>query len=188
MERPEPLLGLILAALLLITSIVSYVSHDVVAQTEKIKGKSQIVNHLVVHPQVALWVSGLSVLAGLTIIKRNRALSGVVFFLLATIGINVPLPNAITSLRFGTYLLPALYGIWLIFYRARKQQRAELQAMRAARSAARGNRGAGATARGGRAARPAKAAPSAVDATGRTLPVRSGRYTPPKSGASQRRR
>jgi hypothetical protein len=195
MQDPEPVRGLMVAAFLIAVGVVSYLSKDVQPVSEKVKGKTHIVNTTVTHPQAAILLVVVALAAAGSTYWRRRYVTAVAFMIAAAIGIAAPLPSGLSDLMWLTFLVPAGYVLWMLMFRMNKEQKAWI----AAHSPARETRSATAATGSAKPSQKGKQPPAAsrsrkaksepVNPNGRALPPNSGRYTRPQNRprASQRR-
>lgn len=186
MEPPEPLRGIYVSAYLVVIGVFSYMSTDVGQTYVKVKGKTETVTQtLPPHPATAAILVVLALAAGATIYWRRRYVTGIAFMLTAAIGMGVPFPNGLKDLAYLTFVVPALYVLWMLMFRMNKQQKAWLATHSPAASRGGQSRSSGrpqadrkqaTTAR----SRRAREEP-VVTASGRALPPNSGRYTQPRA-------
>ena len=191
MQDPEPVRGLMVAAFLVAVGVVSYLSKDVQSVSEKVHGKTHVVNQTVTHPQAAILLVVVALAAAVSIHWRRRYVTAIAFMISAAIGIAAPLPSGLSDLMWLTFLVPAGYVLWMLMFRMNKEQKAWIAAHSPSReakstpSARSGTAGSGKQSQGGKqpatAARSKKAKSEPVSSTGRALPQNSGRYTRPQS-------
>ncbi len=199
MEPPEPRYGIYVALFMAAVALVSLFSTDAEQVSQKVGKATRTVWEVVPHDQVvpaASAVLALVAASALTIYWRKRMVTMVAFMITAALSISLPLPQSMADLRWGLYLVPLGYAMW-VFWRQNKAQKALLAtSAREARDEG-ATAGSGprrsqaahqATARAGRSRRKDQDAPISV--TGRPLPPSSGRYTrpQPRRRAGQRKR
>jgi len=196
MQDPEPVRGLMVAAFLVAVGVVSYLSKDVQAVSEKTHGKTHIVNTTVTHPQAAILLVVVALAAAATIYWRRRYVTAVAFMIAAALGIAAPLPSGLSDLMWLTFLVPAGYVLWMLMFRMNKEQKAWIAAHAPAKEAKAATAATGSgkqsqrTKQSAQTARARKAKTEPVNPNGRALPPNSGRYTRPQNRprASQQRR
>jgi hypothetical protein len=185
MQSPEPLRGVIVAVALAGAAIFSFLGHDVQQKTTTIKGKSSVAYvALPPHPAEAIILLVLAVAAGTTIYWRRRLVTGVAFMVSAALGLGTPFPKAAQDLQYAVFLLPAVYVLWMLIFRMNKEQKELLAKMAPAAGGGTTTRNASRRNAGGRASTAStsrRAKVQTTSATGRPLPPRSGRYTPPRA-------
>jgi hypothetical protein len=196
MQDPEPVRGLMVAAFLVAVGVVSYLSKDVQAVSEKVHGKTHVVNTTVTHPQAAILLVVIALAAAGTIHWRRRYVTAVAFMIAAALGIAAPLPSGLSDLMWLTFLVPAGYVLWMLMFRMNKEQKAWIAAHAPAKEtkAATATAGSGKQSQRGKqsasTSRSQKTKSDAVNPNGRALPPNSGRYTRPQNRprAGQQRR
>jgi hypothetical protein len=186
MQDPEPVRGLMVAAFLVAVGVVSYLSKDVQSVSEKVHGKTHVVQQSVTHPQAAILLVVVALAAAASIHWRRRYVTAVAFMISAAIGIAAPLPSALSDLMWLTFLVPAGYVLWMLMFRMNKEQKAWIAAHSPAREAKSSTTaGSGKQSQGGKqpatTSRSKKAKSEPVSSTGRALPQNSGRYTRPQN-------
>jgi hypothetical protein len=178
MKPPEPVRGLYVSAFLVLLGVVSYLGTDVQRAEKKLHGKVVTYDVVVHHPQEAIILIFLALVAAGTIYWRRRLVTGIAFMLTAAIGVGTPLPKSISDATWLAFLVPAAYVLWMLVFRMNKEQKSWLDDRRPA-SAGAGN----ASSRAGRAkAGPSRGRDTKAQATssGRPLPAPNRRYTPPR--------
>lgn len=196
MQDPEPVRGLMVAAFLVAVGVVSYLSKDVQAVSEKVHGKTHVVNTTVIHPQAAILLVLVALAAAGSIYWRRRYVTAIAFMIAAALGIAAPLPSGLSDLMWLTFLVPAGYVLWMLMFRMNKEQKAWIAAHAPAKEAKVATAAAGSGKQSQRSKQPAPASGSRraksepVNPNGRSLPPNSGRYTRPQNRprASQQRR
>jgi hypothetical protein len=197
MEAPEPKFGLYVAAFMVAVALISLFSTDAEQLTKKVGKTTQTYWHVLPQSQVtpvAIATIALVIASASTIYWRKRLVTMFAFMITAALSISLPLPRSMADLRWGLYLVPLGYAMWM-FWRQNKAQKAVL-AKTGGGSRSPGTSTNGAARRGQKASnqpeprsrRKDQAAP--VLAGGRPLPPSSGRYTRPqaKPRAGQRKR
>ena len=198
MEAPEPKFGLYVAAFMVAVALISLFSTDAEQLTKKVGKTTQTYWHVLPQSQVtpvAIATIALVIASASTIYWRKRLVTMFAFMITAALSISLPLPQSMADLRWGLYLVPLGYAMWM-FWRQNKAQKAVL-AKTAGVSAPGGASTRGASRRGQKAAsdpppvrsrRKDQATSSSTG--GRSLPPSSGRYTRPqaKPRAGQRKR
>ncbi|MGH9104286.1 MAG: hypothetical protein ACRDZX_00315, partial [Acidimicrobiales bacterium] len=117
MQRPEPSWGLSVAGFLVAIGLVSYLGTDVAKVAKKVAGKSVTVTQTVHHPETAVILILLAVVAAVTIYWRRRLVTGIVFMLAAAIGVGTPFPKSLSDASWAAFLVPAGYVLWMLIFR-----------------------------------------------------------------------
>jgi len=183
MKPPEPRRGLYVAGAMAAGAAYSFFGHDwaegtVTKNHKTVEQMMPVTGH---PPQAALFFV-LAGVAASSIYWKRRMVTGIIFLLAAAIGLDLPFPKSATDLNYGAFLVPAGYVLWMLVFRMNKEQKDLIAAAQGKGAAGASRRGEASTARssssgGGR--RAPKLQTKAV--TGRPLPARSGRYTPPRA-------
>ncbi|MGC8627256.1 MAG: hypothetical protein ACP5VR_06800 [Acidimicrobiales bacterium] len=192
MEPPEPRYGLYVAAFMVAVAVISLVSTDSEEVTKKVGKTTTTVWQVVPHYQVvpaAIAVLVLVSASAVTIYWRRRLVTMMAFMLTAALSISLPLPKSLADLRWGLYLVPLGYAMW-VFWRQNKAQKTLLATANAGRQAPAQS----ATSSSGNSRRPQASRANAPTSrtkrkneaqvfapTGRPLPPSSGRYTRPQA-------
>jgi len=201
MEPPEPRYGLYVAAFMVAVAVISLVSTDSEQVAKKVGKTTTTAWKVVPHDQVvpaAIAVLVLVLASAFTIYWRKRLVTMMAFMLTAALSISLPLPQSLADLRWGLYLVPLGYAMW-VFWRQNKAQKTLLAASNAGRqaptSSTASSNGTSRHAQPSRASAPAPRTKRKNEAdvfapTGRPLPPSSGRYTRPQARprAGQRKR
>ena len=204
LEDPEPRRALYVAAVMVGLAALSYFAQDVYPKPVTLNGKSVTHWAPITHPDTAIIVFVVTIVAAGSIHWKRRYVTAIAFFVAGVLGIDTPFPTGLTDLEYLIFAAGAGYFIWVIMFRMNKQKKAWISAHspRAGRSASSTSVGTGGSRQsqrkrpgGGQAvpqaarSRKTKADAPVVTATGRALPVSNSRYTRPqsKSRASQRR-
>ena len=199
MEDPEPVRGLMVAGFLVAVGLLSYLSKDEQPVSEKLHGKTHVVNEVVTHPETAILLIVVALAAAGTIYWRRRYVTSIAFMISAAVGIGTPFPKGLSDLMWLTFLVPAGYVLWVLMFRMNRQQKAWLAAHGASSQGGGGGGSSGSSSKrqaqrsqqastSGRSRKGKPETPTS-STTGRALPENSGRYTRPKSKppAGQRR-
>lgn len=195
MEPPELARGLYVGVFLVLVGVVSFLSTDIGQETVK-KGGKTVSAQVVVppHNSTSLVLIALAVASAASIYWRRRLVTGILFMLAAAIGFGTPLPKGYQDGTWLAFGIPAAYVLWMLVFRMNKQQKAWIAehapssngsvATKSGRNSSRRSSSAGAS-----AARGAKRGKLSQQTTssGRALPPPSGRYTPPKAKAAERK-
>lgn len=197
LRPPEQQRALYVALVLLAIAVFSYLSKDVVPEDVTVKHKTVVKNVVQHHPEAAVLLGILVLLALGTLYFRKRVVTATAFILTAAIGVGVPLPANAGDIKWVAFIVPGGYAMWVLIIRMRKDQTEWMaQHAPAATPGARSSSGTTrarsqpkttSTSTAGRA-RKVKDQP-VVGPNGKTLPPNSGRYTRPrgKARAAQRR-
>ncbi|HET9060583.1 MAG TPA: hypothetical protein VFN61_11730 [Acidimicrobiales bacterium] len=172
--------GLYIALVLIALGLLSYLSKDFGPILVTKHGKTVTEMKPYLHPFTSLVLAAIGAIAAGTLRWRLRMRSGIVYMLAAVFGLESIYPKGYSQLNYVAFALPAVYVMWMLMFRMNKEQReyvtAATQGAARAGNPAKRRAAASATtpARGRR-----KAEPELLP-TGRPVPPKTGRYTPPK--------
>jgi hypothetical protein len=203
LEDPEPRRALYVAAVMVGLAALSYFGKDVYPKVSTVHGKSATHWLPITHPETALIVFVVTVVAAVSIYWKRRYVTAIAFFVAGVLGIDTPFPTGLTDLEYLIFAAGAGYFIWVIMFRMNKQKKQWISAHspKASRSASstsaatasgrqsqRKRPGGGQAAAQAARSRKAKADAPVVTATGRALPASNSRYTRPQSKSRASRR
>jgi hypothetical protein len=203
LEDPEPRRAIYVAAVMVGLAVFSYFGNDVYPKAVTVHGKSTTHWAAITHPETAIIVFVVTMVAAGSIYWKRRYVTAIAFFVAGVLGIDTPFPTGLTDLEYLIFAIGAGYFIWVIMFRMNKQKKQWIsdhqpKASRSASSTSAGTAGGRQSQRkrpgGNQAAaqaarsRKAKAEAPVVTATGRALPSSNSRYTRPQSKSRSSRR
>lgn len=203
LEDPEPRRALYVAAVMVGLAVFSYFGNDVYPKAVTVHGKSTTHWAAITHPETAIIVFVVTMVAAGSIYWKRRYVTAIAFFVAGVLGIDTPFPAGLTDLEYLIFAAGAGYFIWVIMFRMNKQKKQWISdhQPKASRSPASTSSGGGSSRQsqrkrpgGNQAAaqaarsRKAKAEAPVVTATGRALPSSNSRYTRPQSKSRSSRR